>query len=363
MVRTVILGMGTISVVHLTALEAMSDKVEIVGLCDKNPEKLEPYQGRYPVFTDLDEMLAEAKPDVAHICLPHAAHLPALRTVCAAGVAAFTEKPVTAHATEADELLELSKDPANKIGVSFQNRYNPTFLNALEIVRSGEYGALRFVRGSVPWYRPLAYYETAPWRGTVAEAGSGVMINQAIHTLDQMLVLGGGQAVNVRGMVGSLLGYPIEVEDTAVARFSLANGATGLFAATISHVANESVGLKIYLERAVLEISDGTLCVTELGTETPQTEPRELCRDIPLGGSKSYYGSSHSLAIRAFYQALSEGTDEYIHVADSVPSIYTIDAILESSRNGQATTPVKQVDADLLQELWVAKDVTTVPGF
>lgn len=357
MIRTVILGMGTISVVHLTALEAMSDKAEIVGLCDTDPVKLEPYRDRYPVYTDLDEMLAETGPDVCHVCLPHAEHLPAIEKLTAAGVAVFTEKPITANAAQTDALLALSMEADAVIGVCFQNRYNPTFLNALELVRSGTYGDLRFVRGRVPWFRPQDYYRSAPWRGSMKEAGGGVMINQAIHTLDQMLVLGGGQAASVRGMTGNLLDYPIEVEDTAMARFSFANGAIGLFEATISHIANEPVELKIYLERAILEIRSGALSVLELGTDEPQKEPSELCRDIPLGGAKSYYGSGHSVAIRTFYQAITDGTEDYIHVADAAPSIYTIEAIRESSEKRQALTKIRQVEPELLQKRWTEADI------
>ena len=354
MVRTVILGMGTISVVHLTALEAMEDKVEIVGLCDIDPKKLEAYEGRYATFTDVEEMLRETSPDVAHVCLPHDQHLPEIRRLVEAGVAIFTEKPITAHASETDELLELSlaKDTP-PIGVSFQNRYNPTFLNALELVRSGEYGQLRFIRGRVPWFRPLSYYETASWRGKHEQAGGGVMINQAIHTLDQMLVLGGGQAEEVRGMCGQLLGYPIDVEDSVMARMRFANGAIGLFEATLSHIANESIELKIYLERAVLEIKSGVLTLLELGDQRSVSEASELCRDVPLGGAKSYYGSSHTIAIRSFHAALAEGHDEYIHIADASPSMYTIDAIQRSSAQGQATTAIKQVDPELFHDRWV----------
>lgn len=357
MIRTVILGMGTISVVHLTALEAMSDKAEIVGLCDTDPAKLETYRDLYPIYTDLDEMLAEVQPDVCHVCLPHAEHLPAIEKLMAAGVAAFTEKPITANAAQTDDLLALSREEGAVIGVCFQNRYNPTFLNALELVRSGTYGNLRFVRGRVPWFRPLDYYKAAPWRGSMRDAGGGVMINQAIHTLDQMLVLGGGQAETVRGMIGNLLDYPIEVEDTALARFSFANGAIGLFEATISHIANEPVELKIYLERAILEIRSGALSVLELGTEEPPGQPSELCRDIPLDGAKSYYGSGHSVAIRTFYQALTEGSEDYIHVADAAPSIYTIEAIRESSEGRQAPAAIRQVDAELLQKRWTEADI------
>ena len=47
-------------------------------------------------------------------------------------------------------------------------------------------------------------------------AGGGVMINQALHTLDLMQLVG-GEIESIRGSVDQLLDYGIEVEDTASA--------------------------------------------------------------------------------------------------------------------------------------------------
>ena len=59
------------------------------------------------------------------------------------------------------------------------------------------------------------------------DAGGGVMINQALHTLDLMQLLG-GEIESIRGSIDQLLDYGIEVEDTATAHIEFKNGATGL---------------------------------------------------------------------------------------------------------------------------------------
>lgn len=354
--RAVIIGVGTISVVHITALEAMGDEVEIVGVCDTNPEHLARHEGRYPVYDDIETMLDDTKPDVAHICLPHAEHLPAIRLCLEHGVAAFTEKPVTANVAQGEELLDLVQDASlPPVGVCFQNRYNPTFLTALELTQSGVYGKVKSVRGFVPWRRDPAYYEQSPWRGKLSEAGSGVMINQAIHTLDHMQLIGGGQAVDVRGMIGQLLDYGIEVEDSVMAKMTFTNGAEGLLNATLANEVNESVELKIYLEKALVRIYQGVLTVTVYDHASGEEGMEELCRDVPFRGPKSYYGSSHGAAIRKFYRAVREGTDHYVHVADAMASIYTIDAIRTSSTRGQETVAVKQVPESMLNGAWLER--------
>ena len=81
--------------------------------------------------------------------------------------------------------------PNVKICICFQNRYNETFEALQEIVESGKYGKVIGVKGLVTWFRPKDYYDVKPWRGMMAYAGGGVLINQSIHTLDLMHLLGG----------------------------------------------------------------------------------------------------------------------------------------------------------------------------
>ena len=78
------------------------------------------------------------------------------------------------------------------------------------------------------WFRDAAYYARRDWRGRWATAGGGVLMNQAIHTLD-LLQWFVGPVTDVRGTVATLaLHDVIEVEDTAALRMQhRAAGDTG----------------------------------------------------------------------------------------------------------------------------------------
>ncbi|MCB1120945.1 MAG: gfo/Idh/MocA family oxidoreductase, partial [Verrucomicrobiae bacterium] len=75
-------------------------------------------------------------------------------------------------------------------------------------------------------WRDQAYYESDPWRGTWAEEGGGVLVNQAVHQLDLLLWFM-GDVDELVGMWGNLNHPYIEVEDTAVASLRFKNGAMG----------------------------------------------------------------------------------------------------------------------------------------
>ena len=54
-------------------------------------------------------------------------------------------------------------------------------------IDEGRLGIPIFASGRVKWYRPREYYGDSRWRGTWRLDGGGVLMNQAIHTLDTLL--------------------------------------------------------------------------------------------------------------------------------------------------------------------------------
>lgn len=74
MIRTAIIGMGTIFDIHFQQLQQLQ-QVEICGVCDIQEEKRAKAPG-IPFYTDYKQMLAQEKPDCVHICLPHDLHYP-----------------------------------------------------------------------------------------------------------------------------------------------------------------------------------------------------------------------------------------------------------------------------------------------
>ena len=212
-----------------------------------------------------------------------------------------------------------------KICVSFQNRFNETVEKLQEMVDSGAYGKVIGLKGLVTWFRPKAYYDNKPWRGTMARAGGGVMINQAIHTLDLMQLIG-GEIDTIRGSIDNLFDYGYDVEDTATANIQFKNGATGLFFATVTNATNSSVEFQVILEKGKLTIKDSILT-----KENDEGKKVEVIEDTKLPGSKFYYGASHAKLINHFYECIENDTDNYIHVKDAQASMEMIDAIRKSS--------------------------------
>jgi predicted dehydrogenase len=252
-----VIGCGGIAQVHLSLLHAMPD-ADIRAVCDILPERARAARRVYggAVFTDYREMLARPDIDVVHICTPHYLHAPMALDALAMGKRVLCEKPI---ASEVKDALAMIAADDGRLGVVFQNRYNPPSEMARAIIQEGVMGKLLALRGSVQWHREAPYYAESGWRGTWETEGGGVLINQAIHTIDLMLWLGGtprsvAGAVSTDGLYDT-----IEVEDTAHFAVRFEDGKRGIFYATNLHVHDAPVELEMTMEKGALLIRGETL--------------------------------------------------------------------------------------------------------
>ena len=245
MPRVAVIGCGSVSVVHFEAIKAIPD-AELVAVCDSDAATLEAAAAQHgvPGFADHQALLDRLRPDVVHISTPHDQHVPVALDSLAAGVAVLMEKPVARTVDEAQALIAAAEASPAKIGICFQNRYNATTQAIRTLLDSGEVGAVLGGSASVTWNRPASYYATRPWRGQMKLSGGGVMINQAIHTLDALLwLLGDATAVAGRSSRHVLDGE-VDVEDTAHLVIDHASGARSVLFATVANVVDSPVTME-----------------------------------------------------------------------------------------------------------------------
>ncbi|MDR0997781.1 MAG: Gfo/Idh/MocA family oxidoreductase [Treponema sp.] len=333
MIQAAIIGLGVISRTHIAAIESLGN-ARLIAACDTEPSKNTLLPAGTAFYTDYEEMFRREKPDVVHICLPHFLHYRAAQKAAEAGFNIFAEKPLAMNGAEAAEYVKLEEQYGVKICLCLQNRLNTTSETLRQFLQSGEYGRVTGVRGSVAWYRSKEYYEAGPWRGLMAQAGGGCMINQAIHTMDLMQYFAGSPIVSVKGTVGQVLDYGIEVEDTAVGHILFENGAVGLFTASVANYTDENVEISVRCEKGEFVLRDKKLLLRGTGPGD-KGEDRILASDSTSFVGKAVYGNSHDELIGKFYRAVESGGGWYIHPEEGVPSLLMIDAIRESSRTGK----------------------------
>ena len=297
--RAGVVGCGDVADVHLAAILDLPD-VELIAVCDRHDERRRQAADRFgvPGHSDVESMIASQSLDVVHVCTPHNEHLAVARCALAHGVHVLLEKPLAESVSTGEQLIAAAESSSATLGVCFQNRYNPTSVAMKSLLDSGDFGVVVGARAQVMWSRTADYYQARPRRGSWAGSGGGVLMNQAIHTIDlvQWLL---GEVTAVNGSTSTLLfGETIEVEDTAVGVLEHASGIRTNLYATLTHFEHAPVFIEVTCEAAVL-VLDGDLRV-----RFPDGREQLLAERDQITTARSYWGASHERLIADFYRAL-----------------------------------------------------------
>ena len=152
--------------------------------------------------------------------------------------------------------------------------------------------------GSLIWCRDEKYYAQGEWRGKWATEGGGVMINQALHTLD-LLQWFCGMPNSVTATVNNhSLKNKIEVEDTAFGNFKVSDTANFVISATNSAKHSFPIVLNFASERDVIQITmDNVIINGEFFVK----------KDGKSAIGKEVWGTGHVKLIADYYNKLSSG--------------------------------------------------------
>lgn len=326
-IRVAIVGCGAIYPLHAETVKNINN-LELVCVIDIDEDRAKEAAQRYNCnyCTNYDTALNTFEIDTVHICTPHYLHAPMAINAMEKGKNVLTEKPMAIDVKSAEEMIKASQKYKKHLGVNFQNRYNNTSVKAKEMIDSGTLGKIIGVKGIVTWFRSKDYYIKSDWRGKFATEGGGVLINQAIHTLDIMEWIAGGIKAVKANVDTRVLDGIIEVEDTADATIYFNNGAVGVFYATNTYTTNSSVKIEFHCEKGILSISDRELVLIQDG------DRRVIARDSSKEDKyKLYWGISHEELIRKFYSAIRNNTFDYITAQEGIKTLKLIEGIYKSS--------------------------------
>lgn len=332
-IKAGMIGLGSISELHMPPLKMM-DNVRLMAFSDILRERAVAASRSHgsagsKVYEDYRELLANPEIEVVHIATPHDLHAQIALDALQAGKYVLLEKPM--DATLAGSRALMAADQDGRFGVVYQNRYNASVSRAKQVIESGELGALQSISAFLTWKRDAGYYEEAPWRGERSRAGGGVLMTQAIHTIDLLYHLGGPFAA-VKGSVSRDFNEaPIDVEDNAHAVIRHEDGKRSLLYASISHSRDEDPTIRLYFEEGSLTLR-GEMLYKEAGGERIVLVKPE---SFTVGGRKAVYGRGHLRLIHDFYHCIATGRRFAIDAREAYPSVWAVLSIYESSEKGQ----------------------------
>jgi predicted dehydrogenase len=216
---------GAAQVSHIPALKKIED-VELVALCDRDPEKVNRVAQKFQVprsTNRLDDLLEDESIDAIDICTPNFLHAPMAIAALEAGKHVLCERPLARSAEEARQMVRAARKADRVLMCSLQHRFRADAALLRKFVEKGDLGDIFYSKAG--WLRQRTEWDSDEWRRQRRESGGGVVLDLGFQMLDLSLwVLGGPKVASVTASVHRQ--KKGEVEDSATAFLRLETGAT-----------------------------------------------------------------------------------------------------------------------------------------
>lgn len=321
-------------------------------------------------YTSFDEMAALESErddgiDVVAIVTPNHLHYPVAKVFLERGIHVICDKPLT---TSVEHAIDLSKIVARTgliFGVTYTYTGYPMVRQAREMIQGGELGPIRMIQVEYAQDWLTTRIETAgekqaEWRTDPERSGPGGCLGDiATHAYHLACFTTGLKCQQVAADVTTFVpGRRLDDNVQVMLRFS--DGAkANLWASQVAPGNQNNLSLRVYGEKAGLswaQESPNVLTFTPLA-ETPRLITRSgpgagkaaaRATRIPSGHPEGYLEAfaqlytdlAEQIHARLENRAPEPGSLSVPGVADGVSGVNFVDAVLQSSRNDSAWTPL-----------------------
>lgn len=306
MLKVGIVGCGNIFTMHATSAHHLPN-AEIVGVCDVKPDRADKAAAKYQckAYYDYKDMIRKDLIDVVHICVPHYLHPIISKYALEQGVHVLCEKPMAITMEDALANVELAKQKDLKYGIIFQCRYNDSAKLVKENLENGALGKVISARVVLTWCKPDSYYSLSDWKGTWEKEGGGVIIDQAIHSLDLANWFIDDEIESVQATLSNRGHDIMEVDDTGEGFVRYKNGAALSFWAMNNYGCDEPIEIRLLCEngKAVMDYDHAKIIFNDGRVLSVETK---IDPDVVYEGGKDYWGFQHIREIADFYNCVEQ---------------------------------------------------------
>lgn len=332
-VRFGIVGCGTISRFHATAIERIAE-ARLVGVYDGWRPGAERFVTEHParIFDSLEELLACPEIDAVCICTPSGLHTEQAVAAMKAGKSIVVEKPMSLSLADADLLINTAAETGAKVCVISQFRFSAAVQEVRRALEAGAFGKLVSGSLSMKYFRSHEYYASGGWRGTWEMDGGGCLMNQGIHGIDVFRYLMG--PVKSISAITKTQTRKVEVEDSAAAILEFENGAVGTIQGSTTCFPGYPRRIEICGDEGSVVLEEDTILSWDLPIEC----------NLPVGtGAKNVASSDpkaidvggHVRQIGNLVEAILHGSELMAPAATGRPPLEVILGIYESSKTGK----------------------------
>ena len=333
--KCAMIGLGMVSGTYAQAILNSAD-ITLDLIYARTADSCDAFVQQWPdlgarAASNIDEIIV-SDVDFVIVTTPPNARLDIVERLARAGKPILMEKPVERNLQNARDLVDTCAQHVVRLGIMLQHRVRPV---VDELRRSlDDLGDIHMVEVSVPWWRDQSYYD-APGRGTYARDGGGVMISQAIHTLDLMLSLT-GPVETVSALAATSKSHDMEAEDFVSAGLRFVSGAVGHLFATTSAYPGRGETITLHCAKGSVTLNAGTLQI-----DWRDGRNQTLGQAVTSGAGAdpmAFTSDWHQWMIEDFAASIAKNRPCLVTGEEALKVHALIDALERSSKSGTICT-------------------------
>jgi predicted dehydrogenase len=318
LIRWGILSTAKIGVEHLIPAIRKSETGMVHAIASRDGQKAAEIAGKLNIpvsYGSYEEMLADESIDAIYNPLPNHLHVPWTIKAMEAGKHVLCEKPVAMDSSEADSLLQKTREyPDLKIMEAFMYRFHPQWEEILSLISKGEIGTLESI------HSVFTYYNDDPENiRNRPHMGGGGLMDIGCYCISVSRLLFGKEPDRVYGKLDIDPGFGVDRKASGILSFG-------------DKTATFTCSTKIESHQRVLVFgSDGLIEV-----EKPFNPQGNRAAHIYFtkNGERKFIKTEavdqYRLQVDAFNKSILNDTAVYTPLEDAVANMKVIDAVFKS---------------------------------
>jgi predicted dehydrogenase len=267
-------------------------------------------------FGSYQELLDSGAVDVVYNPLPNSLHAEWTMRALRAGLPVLCEKPFTANAAEAREVVRVSTETGLPVAEAFMYRYHPLYEQLLPRLREGVIGQVTCMHSSFTWF--LDDRTEIP---ASAELAGGALMDVGCYPVNLARLVAGCEPTRATAFQRGT-----DVDDTLVGLLEFPNGILAEVECSIE--SHERTRAEIIGTRGMIVMESPWNPGGEQGRFLIRADGREEWVVTP--GANRY-----QLEVEDFARAVLTGVPTRWPAEDAVGNMAAIDALLASARTGK----------------------------
>ena len=321
MLKVAIYGLGRWGNRLVDSVQA-SEKIRFVKGISRDPARHKEFSQKtgIKVVSSYGRVLKDPEIDAVMLATPHSLHMKQIIQAAKAGKHVFVEKPMTLTRKSAEKAVEACKAAGVTLGVGFNRRFQPSFVEMMNRIRAGQIGKVLHIEAAHSG--PTGYgLKPDSWRSTRDEAPAGGMTARGVHTLDAM--------IQIAGLVTSVYAFSdnrnlpqgVDMDDTTSMLLKFSSGVTGYLSALFT--TGELYRVHVFGTKGWLELRGDT----ELTFRGVEGAPEKIT--LPAVDKEK-------AELEAFADAVAARKPFAVPAEEAINGAAVLEAIVASAAKGKA---------------------------